>query len=69
MKYGLISQNFYLLKPGAQARCKRNKLWVQFPLQEIKYSIFSFCGSGNEDKGKNLAESWEWKYLNGKGVS
>ena len=68
MKYGLISQNFYLLKPGAQKRCcKRNKLWVQF--EEIKKIIFSVCGSGNEDKGKNLAESWEWKYLNGKGVS
>ena len=37
---------------GAEALydCKRNGLWVRFPLEEIIYLIFSFLRSGNEAK-------------------
>ena len=47
----------YLNKPeascGAGAQgcdCKRDRLWVEFPLEEIKYLIFLFLRSGVEAK-------------------
>ena len=70
------------LSRGAQAcDCKRDRLWVQFPLEEMKYLTLSFPRSGNELKRdvefrhlthnafKNLAETGERKYLNRNGVS
>ena len=58
---------------------KRDKLWFQFPLEKMKYLIFSFPRSSNEAKRgfiavdtyclKNSAESGKRNCLNENGVS
>ena len=36
---------------------KRNRLWVRFPFEEIKYLIFSFPRSGNKTKFPSLSSA------------
>ena len=61
---------------GTQCDCKPDWLWIQFPLDEMKYlfkCIFPFLGSGVQAKsGVELRHSiplkfggkWGMKYLN-----
>ena len=35
---------------GQACDCKRDRLWIRFPLEEIKYLMFSFHCSGVEAK-------------------
>ena len=59
--------------------CERDKLWVRFQLEEMKYLIFAFVRFDVETKHgvpplntqnlQNSAKRRKRKYLNGKGVS
>ena len=39
-----------VLQVHTDTNCKRDRLWVRYPFEEMKYLIFLFSRSGNEAK-------------------